>query len=124
MRSHLSSSAALVRRQPSMAPGVGQCPPNLRYTALMSVRLGSKDVRVIDCHCHLGPVEWNTPSAPQTMFDVDGVRRRQDKAGVDISVFGNNWIRTPEWVSALEVMRRYNDFAAEITARYPDRFLG
>jgi aminocarboxymuconate-semialdehyde decarboxylase len=58
------------------------------------------------------------------MFDVDGVRRKQDKAGVDISVFGNNWIRTPEWVSAIEVMRRYNDFAAEVTLKHPDRLLG
>jgi aminocarboxymuconate-semialdehyde decarboxylase len=96
----------------------------VRYTGNMTVRLGSKDVRVIDCHCHLGPGEWQIPSSPATMFDVDGLRRRQDKAGVDLSVFGNNWIRTPEWVSALEVMRRYNEFAAEITARHPDRLLG
>ena len=96
----------------------------VRYTGNMTVRLGSKDVRVIDCHCHLGPGEWQIPASPATMFDVDGLRRRQDKAGVDLSVFGNNWIRTPEWVSALEVMRRYNDFAAEVTARHPDRLLG
>ena len=96
----------------------------VRYTAGMSVQLGYRHVRVIDCHCHLGPPEWQTPSAPATMFDVDDVRRRQDRAGVDISVFGNNWIRTPEWVSAIDVMRRYNEFAAEITARHPDRLLG
>jgi aminocarboxymuconate-semialdehyde decarboxylase len=90
----------------------------------MSVRLGSRDVRVIDCHCHLGPGEWQVPSSPATMFDVDALLRRQDQAGVDLSVFGNNWIRTPEWVSALEVMRRYNEFAAELTARRPDRLLG
>ena len=90
----------------------------------MSVRLGSKDVRVIDCHCHLGPSEWQIPSSPATMFDVDGLLRKQDRAGVDLSVFGNNWIRTPAAVSAIEVMRRYNDFAAELNAKHTDHLLG
>jgi aminocarboxymuconate-semialdehyde decarboxylase len=90
----------------------------------MAVRIGSREFRVIDCHCHLGPGEWQIPSSPATMFDVDGLLRKQDKAGVDISVFGNNWIRTPEWVSAIDVMRRYNEFAAELTGRRPDRLLG
>ena len=58
------------------------------------------------------------------MFDVDGVRAEQDRVGVDVSAFGNNWIRVPEGMPALEVMRRYNDFAAEVTARYEGRLLG
>ncbi len=90
----------------------------------MTVQLGARSVRVIDCHCHLGPPEWAVPSAPACMFDIDGVRAEQDRVGVDVSVFGNNWIRTPPGVSALDVMRRYNDFAAEVTARYEGRLLG
>jgi aminocarboxymuconate-semialdehyde decarboxylase len=39
-------------------------------------------------------------------------------------VFGNNWIRTPASLSALDTIRRYNDFAAELTTRYSGRFLG
>src|SRR5687767_8488396 len=58
------------------------------------------------------------------MFDVDGVRAEQDRVGVDVSAFGNNWIRTPDGMPALEVMRRYNDFAAEVTARHEGRLLG
>jgi len=90
----------------------------------MTVTLGSRDVRVIDCHCHLGPREWQTRTAPSCMFDVDGLLAEQERAGVDTSVFGNNWIRIPEGLTALEALRRYNDFAAEMTARHPGRLLG
>jgi aminocarboxymuconate-semialdehyde decarboxylase len=48
----------------------------------------------------------------------------QARGGVDIAVFGNNWIRVPEQFSALEACRRYNEFAAEMTARHPGRLLG
>lgn len=58
------------------------------------------------------------------MFDVDGVRAEQDRAGVDVSAFGNNWIRVPDGMPALEAMRRYNEFAAEVTARHDGRLLG
>jgi aminocarboxymuconate-semialdehyde decarboxylase len=58
------------------------------------------------------------------MFDVDGVRVEQDRVGVDVSAFGNNWIRVPEGMPAIEVVRRYNEFAAELTARHAGRLLG
>jgi aminocarboxymuconate-semialdehyde decarboxylase len=58
------------------------------------------------------------------MFDVEGVFAEQINAGVDVSVFGNNWIRVPDGLSAVEAMRRYNEFAAEVTERYRGRFLG
>jgi aminocarboxymuconate-semialdehyde decarboxylase len=86
--------------------------------------LGGRSVRVIDCHSHLAPTEWRVPSAPPSMFDVEGLLEAQEQGGVDTSVFGNNWIRTPEDRPALEVMRRFNDFAAEIGARYPGRLIG
>ena len=90
----------------------------------MTVLLGAQSVRVVDCHCHLGPAEWQVPSAPASMFDLDGLLAAQDRAGVDTSVFGNNWIRVPDGLPALEAVRRYNDFAAEITARHPGRLVG
>ena len=90
----------------------------------MSVLLGARTVRVIDCHCHLGPMEWAVPTAPACMFDVEGLLAEQARAGVDISVFGNNWIRAPEGLSTLEAMRRYNEFAAEVTARHPNHLAG
>jgi aminocarboxymuconate-semialdehyde decarboxylase len=58
------------------------------------------------------------------MFDVEGVLAEQERAGVDVSVFGNNWIRTPSSMSALDTIRRYNDFAAELTARHSGHLLG
>ena len=90
----------------------------------MTVQLGSKSVRVIDIHSHLGPPEWNVPSAPAAMFDIDAQLRRMDEDGMDISCFGNNWIRVPEGMPPIEVVRRYNEFAAEVTAKYPGRLYG
>lgn len=90
----------------------------------MTVLLASRSVPVIDCHSHLGPAEWRTPSAPASMFEVEGLLEEQARAGVDISVFGNNWIRVPDGVPALQAMRRYNEFAAEVTARHRGCLLG
>ena len=90
----------------------------------MAVMLGARTVRVIDCHCHLGPAEWQVPTAPSCMFDVEGLVEEQNRGGVDASVFGNNWIRVPEGMSAIDAVRRYNEFAAEVTARFPGRLYG
>ncbi|MEA2641457.1 MAG: aminocarboxymuconate-semialdehyde decarboxylase [Chloroflexota bacterium] len=90
----------------------------------MTVQLGSKSVRVLDVHSHLGPTEWKVPTAPAAMFDVEGQLRRMDEGGMDCAFFGNNWIRTPEGMPALEVVKRYNEFAAEVTAKHPGRLYG
>jgi aminocarboxymuconate-semialdehyde decarboxylase len=90
----------------------------------MSVLLGTKSVRVIDCHCHLAPVDWSAPTAPQSMFQHQETMEEQARGGIDIAVFGNNWIRVPEGMSAIEAVRRYNEFAAEMSARHPGRLLG
>jgi aminocarboxymuconate-semialdehyde decarboxylase len=58
------------------------------------------------------------------MFDLEGLVEEQARGGVDISVFGNNWIRVPEGITAIEAVKRYNAFAGEATARYPGRLLG
>ncbi len=90
----------------------------------MSVTVGSREALVVDCHCHLGPSDWQSPSSPACMFDIPGLLEEQARGGVDISVFGNNWIRVPEGMSAVAAMKRYNEFAAELTAKYPGKLLG
>ena len=51
---------------------------------------------IIDCHAHLVPQSWYHPKSPKSIFDLDALFREQEEAGVDITVFGNNWIRSPE----------------------------
>jgi aminocarboxymuconate-semialdehyde decarboxylase len=58
------------------------------------------------------------------MFDVPGLIEEQVRGGVDTSVFGNNWIRVPEGMSAIAAIRRYNEFAAEMTEKHAGRLLG
>ena len=79
---------------------------------------------IIDCHAHLAPKGWFHPKSPKAIFDVDRVMEEQQKAGVDITVFGNNWIRTPDGADPLRVVKEFNEFAAEITAKHPKHFLG
>jgi len=79
---------------------------------------------VIDCHAHLMPKSWFNPKSPKSIFDLDGLFREQDEAGVDITVFGNNWIRSPEGTDLLTVVKQFNEHAAELTSKYPNRLLG
>jgi len=79
---------------------------------------------VIDCHAHLAPKSWFHAKSPRAIFDIEWVLEEQQKAGVDLTVFGNNWIRTPEGADPPRVVREFNEFAADITARYPEHFLG
>jgi aminocarboxymuconate-semialdehyde decarboxylase len=79
---------------------------------------------IIDCHAHLMPQSWFDPKSPKTIFDLDALFRDQDKAGVDITVFGNNWIRSPDGADSLRVVQEFNEHAAELTAKYPKRLLG
>jgi aminocarboxymuconate-semialdehyde decarboxylase len=79
---------------------------------------------VIDCHSHLVPKSWFHPKSPQAIFNIEGLLEEQDKAGVDLTVFGNNWIRTPDGADSFEVVKQFNEFAAEATGNYPGRLLG
>jgi aminocarboxymuconate-semialdehyde decarboxylase len=79
---------------------------------------------IIDCHAHLMPQSWFHPKSPKTIFDVDGLFKEQDEAGVDITVFGNNWIRSPDGANPLRVVQEFNEHAAELTAKHPKRLLG
>ncbi|HEY3302298.1 MAG TPA: amidohydrolase family protein [Candidatus Binatia bacterium] len=79
---------------------------------------------VIDCHAHLVPKSWYHPKSPPAIFDIEGLLEEQDKAGVNLTVFGNNWIRTPQGRDSFDIVREFNEFAAETTAKYSGRLLG
>jgi aminocarboxymuconate-semialdehyde decarboxylase len=79
---------------------------------------------IIDCHAHLMPQSWFDTKSPKTVFDLDALFREQDEAGVDITVFGNNWIRSPDGADPFRVVQEFNEHAAELTAKYPKRLLG
>ena len=79
---------------------------------------------IIDCHAHLVPKSWYHPKSPPAIFDIEGLLSEQDKAGVNLTVFGNNWIRTPAGRDSFDVVKEFNEFAAEVTAKYPGRLLG
>jgi aminocarboxymuconate-semialdehyde decarboxylase len=78
---------------------------------------------VIDCHSHLVPKSWYNAKSPPAIFDIPRLLDEQDRAGVNLTVFGNNWIRTPQ-ADSLEVVKQFNEFAAEATTKNPGRLLG
>jgi aminocarboxymuconate-semialdehyde decarboxylase len=79
---------------------------------------------VIDCHAHLVPKSWHHPKSPPAIFNIPGLLEEQDKAGVNLTVFGNNWIRTPAGRDSFDVVKEFNEFAAETTNNNPGRLLG
>jgi aminocarboxymuconate-semialdehyde decarboxylase len=79
---------------------------------------------IIDCHSHLVPQSWFHPKSPKWIFDLPRLFDEQDKSGVNITVFGNNWIRSPDGYARVKVVQEFNDHAAELTAKYPKRLLG
>ncbi len=64
------------------------------------------------------------PGSPQSMFDVEAYLEKQAKAGIDLTVFGNNMIRVPPHLPPLEAHKRYNEFSVEMHAKYPTRLMG
>jgi aminocarboxymuconate-semialdehyde decarboxylase len=78
----------------------------------------------VDCHAHLFPRHWYVESTPRSVIDLEALFAQQDEAGVNLTVFGNNWIRHPRDLDPLRVVQEYNAFAAELTTRYPQRLLG
>src|ERR1041385_1588413 len=79
---------------------------------------------IIDCHAHLVPKSWYHPKSPRSIFDVDELFRQQEQSGVNLTVFGNNWIRSPDGYDPLKVVQEFNAHAAELTAKHPKRLLG
>jgi aminocarboxymuconate-semialdehyde decarboxylase len=78
----------------------------------------------IDCHAHLIPPHWYPGEQPPRFRDLDALFRQQDAAGVHLTAFGNSGFFRPLGRFLAEIAREYNDFAAELTARHPDRLLG
>lgn len=78
---------------------------------------------IIDVHSHLFPPEWESSGhLPHDMFEVDVVLARQEEAGIDLTIVSDPHIWYGERdLGDITVTRAYNDFAAELTARYPDR---
>ena len=74
---------------------------------------------VVDCHSHLIPPNWYLDSTPRSTVDLDALFFQQDDAGVNLTVFGNNWIRTPPAGTRLDAVKEFNAFAAEVTASIP-----
>ena len=70
------------------------------------------------------PQSWFHPKSPKSIFDLDALFREQDGSGVDITVFGNNWIRSPDGADPLRVVQEFNEHAAELTAKHSTRVLG
>ena len=58
---------------------------------------------IIDCHAHLMPQSWFHPKSPKSIFDLGGLFKEEDESGVDMTVFGNNWIRSPDGADALRL---------------------
>src|SRR5437763_3699795 len=79
---------------------------------------------VVDCHSHLIPPNWYLESTPRSTIDLDALFAQQDEAGVNLTVFGNNWIRTRPGQSRLDAVREFNAFAADLSARHPQRLIG
>lgn len=80
---------------------------------------------IVDCHAHLNPPEWRM-GQPPSMFDIDNLLAQQEEAGVDASVFSNTMFGRPGVLdlTTIEKIRRFNEFAAEVTAKYPGRLYG
>ena len=79
---------------------------------------------IIDAHAHLVPQSWFNPNSPAAIFNIDGVLEQQDAAGVDMTLFGNNWIRTPADRTPLDIVVEFNEFAAKTTQKHPNRLQG
>jgi aminocarboxymuconate-semialdehyde decarboxylase len=83
---------------------------------------------IVDFHGHLYPQALQyDPAVLPTMFDVPGLLRAMDAAGIDAKVVSNPFIYPPDRgvdLYALDWVRRYNDFVAEATARHPGRIHG
>lgn len=84
----------------------------------------------IDAHIHLDDkrfMERLGVPTPKNMVDVEGYLDVQSRAGIGFSVFSGPRIQevgAEAGLDPVDVAREYNDFAAELTARHPDRLLG
>jgi aminocarboxymuconate-semialdehyde decarboxylase len=78
----------------------------------------------VDCHAHMTPPRWAEVVPGGRRPDLDGLFRQQDRAGINLTVFGEPGFSRPPDRSPVEASAEYDDWAAELTARHPDRLLG
>lgn len=74
---------------------------------------------IVDVHAHLYPPQWRSEGRmPEDMFDLDAFLARLDAGGVDQAIVSDPhiWYGARD-VTALESVREYNDFAADLAAR-------
>lgn len=77
---------------------------------------------IVDTHSHLFPQQWQAPTLPSSMFEVEAVLQRQEEAGIDLTLVSDPHI----WYGDRDLgdigsTREYNDFAAGLTADHPGR---
>src|SRR5437763_4528335 len=82
------------------------------------------DPYTVDCHAHLSPPRWAEVVPGGRRPDLDALFRQQDAAGVNLTVFGEPGFSRPPDRSPVDAVQEYDDWAAELTARHPDRLLG
>ena len=78
---------------------------------------------IVDAHSHLFPPEWESSGVlPHDMFDIDVVFRRQDEAGIDLTVVSDPhiWYGDRD-LGSIDCTRRYDDFAAELNRDHGNR---
>jgi aminocarboxymuconate-semialdehyde decarboxylase len=78
---------------------------------------------IVDCHSHLFPSSWSSAGRmPADLFDVEAVLRRQDEAGVALSVISDPHIWYGDLdLASIERTREYNEFAATLVADHAGR---
>ncbi len=74
---------------------------------------------IIDFHAHLYPLHFKSAgTSPPYIFDVGRMLEQQEEAGVDITVVSNPMIivqGATRDLTALDALKEWNDFAAELT---------
>lgn len=80
--------------------------------------------KIVDVHTHLYPASFREAGLlPPYLFDVDGLLRQQQEAGVDVSIISNPMIVVADArrdLTALGAVREYHAFAATLQERHPN----
>ena len=77
---------------------------------------------IIDMHCHLSPPKWaETRPMNPAFIDIEGFFREKEQAGVTLSVISNNAVGIRHNDQDFDRIRECEDFALEVTEKYPRR---
>jgi len=82
---------------------------------------------IVDFHCHLVPPRWReTRPVQPAMADIEGFLERKAADGIDVAVVGNAMVNMPGSPFdnlALDVVRDWNEFAAELVGQSDGRIV-